>query len=339
MQCTNHLKQIGLAVHNFHDVLNGIPPATVSGTLNQPCRWNLATFWPLIYPYLEQTALYDQYANADFFGLGNQRRTGFNVYFNSHWWWNPDNLPGGLNADLRRQHASVSVLVCPSRRAPGRMADAGTDRQMASAADSERASGPVSDYAAVIYFETAVEGEPWWHMGTAEHRVAAAVGQKGPIRQALLMTAGDHNTWRPRDSFSWWRDGTSNQLVLGEKHIPRGLVDVCHSNRDPAIAGNRRVGVGDCSILNTGEWRTAPSFRVVRFISPHAIGGDFIPGIVTPDTMDYSDHTTGAFGSVHTGVCNFVLGDGSVRGISATINPILLGWLGCVNDGNAVSVP
>ena len=31
IQCTNHLKQIGLAVHNFHDVRGGVPPALTSG--------------------------------------------------------------------------------------------------------------------------------------------------------------------------------------------------------------------------------------------------------------------------------------------------------------------
>jgi hypothetical protein len=31
MQCTNNLKQVGLAVHNFHDAQSGIPPACIGG--------------------------------------------------------------------------------------------------------------------------------------------------------------------------------------------------------------------------------------------------------------------------------------------------------------------
>ncbi|MDR1959548.1 MAG: DUF1559 domain-containing protein, partial [Planctomycetaceae bacterium] len=51
MQCSNHLKQIGLAVHNFHDSYNKLPPSSI---FNQR-----PSFWALIYPYIEQQALYD----------------------------------------------------------------------------------------------------------------------------------------------------------------------------------------------------------------------------------------------------------------------------------------
>ncbi|NUQ61266.1 MAG: DUF1559 domain-containing protein [Pirellulales bacterium] len=52
-QCTNHLKQIGLALQNYHDTYQTFPHGT---------RWPLqAPNWRVvILPYLEQTALYDQ---------------------------------------------------------------------------------------------------------------------------------------------------------------------------------------------------------------------------------------------------------------------------------------
>jgi hypothetical protein len=46
------------------------------------------------------------------------------------------------------------------------------------------------------------------------------------------------------------------------------------------------------------------------------------------------------FGSWHSDVCQFLLGDGSVRAIFNTTasNPILES-LGCVNDGREVALP
>ena len=39
------------------------------------------------------------------------------------------------------------------------------------------------------------------------------------------------------------------------------------------------------------------------------------------------------FGSWHTGVCQFVLGDGSVRGLRTNIDIVTLTWLTIRNDG------
>ncbi|MDR2757589.1 MAG: DUF1559 domain-containing protein, partial [Planctomycetaceae bacterium] len=33
--CTNHLKQMGIAVHNFHDTRNGLPPISVGGSKHE----------------------------------------------------------------------------------------------------------------------------------------------------------------------------------------------------------------------------------------------------------------------------------------------------------------
>src|SRR6202158_1988980 len=48
--CANNLKQIGLAVHNFHDGRGFLPPSTI--------RDDWATWAVLILPYLEQDNIY-----------------------------------------------------------------------------------------------------------------------------------------------------------------------------------------------------------------------------------------------------------------------------------------
>lgn len=65
-QCTNNLKQIGLALHNFHDTYGRFPaanheknfavPAGSGNYPNSAHRWGFTV--PLL-PYIEQKALYD----------------------------------------------------------------------------------------------------------------------------------------------------------------------------------------------------------------------------------------------------------------------------------------
>ena len=67
MSCTNNLKQIGLALHNHHDVKNTLPPGGMqSGANGTPCYSN----WAIeILPFIEQDSLYKTYnqllPNAD----------------------------------------------------------------------------------------------------------------------------------------------------------------------------------------------------------------------------------------------------------------------------------
>jgi type II secretory pathway pseudopilin PulG len=56
-QCKNNLKQIGLALHNYHDTYGSFPPATTSDSNGKPMHsWRV-----LILPYLDEAALYAQY--------------------------------------------------------------------------------------------------------------------------------------------------------------------------------------------------------------------------------------------------------------------------------------
>ena len=56
-QCTNNLKQIGLALHNYHDTFRTFPAATMSSKDGKGTRsWRTA-----ILPFLEQRALFEMY--------------------------------------------------------------------------------------------------------------------------------------------------------------------------------------------------------------------------------------------------------------------------------------
>lgn len=56
-QCSNHLKQIGLALQNYHDVFGSFPPAYIADANGKPMHsWRV-----LILPFMEHKNLYDSY--------------------------------------------------------------------------------------------------------------------------------------------------------------------------------------------------------------------------------------------------------------------------------------
>lgn len=55
-QCKNNLKQIGLALHNYHDTYGAFPPAYTVDAEGRP----LHSWRTLILPYMDQKPLYDQ---------------------------------------------------------------------------------------------------------------------------------------------------------------------------------------------------------------------------------------------------------------------------------------
>src|SRR5436305_3019192 len=65
IKCSNNLKQIGLAVHHYHDVNNRFPPGYIDGNTSPDSTpdndvgpgWGWASF---ALPYLEQENVYRQ---------------------------------------------------------------------------------------------------------------------------------------------------------------------------------------------------------------------------------------------------------------------------------------
>lgn len=86
-ECKNNLKQIGLALHNFHEVYNVFPASgwTTSGPGNPAGKF--VGWRPLILPYLEQTNLQNLYD------------------FKSNWWEGTNPTVAGVQ---------VRVFQCPS---------------------------------------------------------------------------------------------------------------------------------------------------------------------------------------------------------------------------------
>lgn len=76
MQCKNNLKQLGLALHNYHDTVNRLPPLTFI-----PSGWSWST---MLLPYVDQAPLYNSIAELSGQALpGRTPAKGWSAYINS----------------------------------------------------------------------------------------------------------------------------------------------------------------------------------------------------------------------------------------------------------------
>jgi prepilin-type N-terminal cleavage/methylation domain-containing protein len=75
MQCSNNLKQIGLALHNYHSVKKCFP----HGTFGEHATWGFFSWSTFILPYMEQQGVYDRFdfnTTGGYYAAGNNRKAG-----------------------------------------------------------------------------------------------------------------------------------------------------------------------------------------------------------------------------------------------------------------------
>jgi hypothetical protein len=128
-------------------------------------------------------------------------------------------------------------------------------------------------------------------------------------------------------------DGTSNQILVGEKHIHPDLLNVCDVNVTGAHA--RR---SDCSFLTGGDPWLPPVARIVRRWHMDTTTRTN-QGISLPNNTGNMNYDNAMFGSWHPGVCHFLFGDGTVHPLPVTLPEISLSRLGTVDDGEQVTLP
>jgi len=312
MQCSNHFKQIGLAVHNHHDAQRVLPAAAVI--------YNGGSLWPQLFPYAEQMVLAEYMT----------RRRYSNDYTEPAWWSRDDQFePLGMT---RESLASVPFMKCPSRRS-------GTQMSTTANSGTYATRGPLGDYAFVVLRDN---NSPWWDHWAPEE----TQGFVGPFRQAIWTgegglpwnSTGTADAWRPRDTMAWWSDGTSNQFLMGEKHIPNNRLDKCEITATyPGLVAT----CADCTYFSgASAWGSAGSARSFRgFDNSNRFGISY----ATDKDLERDDRCPlfhYGFGSAHPGVCHFLLGDGSVQSVSVTTSTdeILIPYAH-VSDGKAVSLP
>jgi len=299
IQCKNNLKQVGLALHNYHDTAQSLPPGLVFAPWPavSPLLWGWNT---LVLPQLDQAPLYQ--------AIDTNRSIG----------------------DVVTATPNLGATILPMVRCPS---DVGSSlilrtNVLVNGRIGVNISGlnllARSNYPAV----TGVRGDAvrGWHGLTALDPYTVAPGWPG---FGGAFTENSHVKLRD------FVDGTSNVLIVGERYSPAAdgsnvsFIPLGHS----AWLGTPNRGTdGVVAVLgDTAATATLPSdflFTSIERKCWYGINGN--------NTGSVSRGQTTGFGSMHPGGANFLLGDGAVRFLSNNIDVNTYRDLGRIADGSPV---
>jgi prepilin-type N-terminal cleavage/methylation domain-containing protein len=308
-QCANNLKQIGLATQSFHDSMGKLPPVRISD--------HYMTWLMLILDSMENTAvkeLWDMELGC-FYDQRYETRT-----------------------------AIIEEYFCPSMRHDTKIlwrahddnthsgAHAGEPAPNTNDTEPRAYAGSIADYRGVNGSACPIDDVsckdgvcyPFVPDGTAGHKADGPIPQleKGNTNYLRFVTTGNKRGvafWRPRTGLKDVVDGTSKTALAGE--VGRGTSEWGH-----AFNGDNFPGV-------PMGWGRAKDGRDHQGFCER-------PGLPPPPSDAAMSKTYGdpGFGSLHTGVVQFVFCDGSVRPLSKTIELKVLDAMGTRAGGEIYSV-
>jgi prepilin-type N-terminal cleavage/methylation domain-containing protein len=329
IQCSNKMKQLGVACHNHHDTQQAFPPGAVrtkgdSSTSSINSLWSFRTMWGLsILPFLEQTAVFEKYnPNAS---LANNEATSY---------------PPGLNREITTLR--MNIYECPCDTGAGTL-------QIPSTEDSN------NDYTSWKQYTTSYRGVAgincdnatgtgaeanfyWDDSGWNSHTNFRGVFHTVSTYRASATDPKD--CMKIRESFSTLADGTSNTVIFVERHFMKrgrpGTTEAVDLRRNTFWA----------SVPRNHTYNMAP--RTATFI-----GNDFETCMATINSENATSNVNNcsrAAASYHVGGMNVTVGDASVRFVSFNINvgggdtggvPNIGVWgrLCAIADGESASFP
>ena len=309
--CKSNLKQIGLALHNYHDTFNKFPPGYISGAPAATATTANQFGWALqILPQVEQGPLFQKFSSAQ----NVTSTTAVNGVTNA-------SLVGNI----------LPVYNCPS--------DTRADTFAVSGVNFGKSS-----YIGV-YGTGSVAGLT--NLNSLIGSTNTGNGANSTIGvfytgTAPTGTVPDGGTWVAASSpngcffynsginFRDITDGTSNTVVVGETARDRSVW------AGPTFPGTSTTAnsidastiLGDANLTGTDFTPSGTSFTPTGGTSNSAINN---PSGPQPSTAGGNN---GNFSSQHTGGAQFVMGDGSVRFISENTDSVrVFEFLAARNDG------
>ncbi len=266
-QCNNHLKQLGIALHNYHDTHGALPA--------RKAFYRLSGFIPL-FPFLEQGPLYDRIMAGD----------------------PAAGIPSGGSVDALSDWAGLNgfpeTLLCPS--------DPGNSDVITSGA----------------------------YRGT--ERLVNYAFCKGDDMADTNSAQGSRGMFGYREWFKFARitDGLSNTIAMSER-LRQGYQNFTVSAQEldhrlgMAVLSGLRNNPALAWTVTDGKYFIAGTSVNARFGSVGTRGHTHFVGFTTvmpPNGPAARDGEYGVFppSSMHPGGVNVLMGDGSVRFVSDTID-------------------
>ncbi len=286
-QCTNNLKQLALAIHNYADTHKAFPPKKCGTAANQNNgNAGYGSGWMRLLPFFEQQALYDQWSSPQTFS-----GTAFAAFGPVPW----DALYGDI---YQIYDAQVGALLCPSDgNGPNKAATAyGRNNYVFSCGDSvDAANGTYGNNQGT---------NPRGMFSNGGGRITFANVSDGTSNTVMLsehLIAANARTVKQGNAYN----------VAGILASP----GTCYAQIDP----NDRT-----QYLATSAVTTWPGTRWCHGAMSH-IGFNTVLPPNGPSCAELAnDNTTGGMvlppTSNHPGGVNAAMGDASVRFISETID-------------------
>jgi len=330
-QCVNNLKQAGLALHNYHTAYESFPYLRC-GTYNgssDTSNMDRLSGWISLLPYIEQNPLYLQIVNG----------TGSTVGGFSTRAWGPDPVVRG--SAFAPYYTQVTQLLCPSddggrRKQP---LDPGRSNYAFCAGDNIGDVDYLVQYPGNSSIVQPTRGIFGWHSGT---RIA-------DIRDGTSNTIAMSERAICLDQMRI-KGGTATSINVQYSTVPNtctataGVGGLYSTSSTAAVTGlNYAVGFAAYTGFNTVTAPNSPSCsQNTSGALPHTP-----PTSATQSPATPSDNAGGIYSasSYHPGGVNCLLGDGSVRFISDSIDtgsqsiPQTQAWAGISGQAAVALMP
>ncbi|HIE99007.1 MAG TPA: DUF1559 domain-containing protein [Fuerstia sp.] len=324
-ECKNKLKQIGLAIHNYHDVHLQFPPGDINANRARGMVWDFGsdtgdhrvknhTVHLMLLPYIDQAPLYNQF---DF-----DLCTGPSLHSQSS-----EGLAGGWpNKNTPLVANVIPAFLCPSDTVGNSLLN---NTNAAHYATRKAGDGNDAGVGRTNYLP--VGGSRGWSTNRSYMGCATTSRRVNGKRYQDRGMFGHNGAARIRDIL----DGTSNTLAFGE--ATQGISVGCEQGGQKGM-----VNTGHSAAWGMYTWisnfiSVHPHSNHHNSMRYHINGARNNPGSLpgSPAALCRTHHG-GVASSRHTGGAQFLMGDGAVKFISENLDKLIYADLSYTQDGHVI---